>query len=152
MKRLLRLLTVASVVATTSAQTFNTNYVLGLQKSFPTGEDEQINVTSGLAFDPTSQNGGVYDRVYLANRSSDNAKRGLYSVDIVNETSSSRLALAGDGSNDLDRPTGLAVDSSGNAYLTYGIVPSVWKVMDPSDVARPSSKRFFCLSSCFLSD
>ena len=134
MKKLVVLLATASVVVSASAETFDGTYAHGQWKHFFTADAEQteINVSAGLAFDPTHQNGGIYDRIYLVNRSAANAKRGLYSVDIVNETSSSRLAMAGDGSNAADSPSGLAVDSSGNAYVANGAAPSLWRVDDPS--------------------
>jgi hypothetical protein len=42
------------------------------------------------------------------------------------------LALAGDSSNDLDNPYDVAIDSSGNAYVTYSLASNVWKVVSPS--------------------
>ena len=134
MKKLIVLLATASVVVSASAETFDGTYAHSQWKHFYTANTNQstINVTAGITFDPTHQNGGIYDRVYLVNRSAANAKRGLYSIDTVNESSSSRLALGDGSSNDLDSPSGLAVDSSGNAYVSNGNVPSLWKVADPS--------------------
>ncbi len=111
------------------------SYVGGLQAHFEITDSAQssINVMAGIAYDPTSMSGGVYDRLYLVNRSADNSKRGLYSVDMINQTSSSRLAMAGDSSsNDVDSPEDVTVDSSGNAYVCYIGTPSVWKVENPS--------------------
>lgn len=123
--------------ATTSsaAVIFGSHVNGGLLKHFDTADSggTEINVTAGLAFDPTHTDvNGNYDRVYLANRSADNAKRGLYSVDIFNETSSSRLALAGDGTNDLDKTTSIIVDANGDVRAVFDVVPSLWKVTDPS--------------------
>ena len=134
MKKLIVALAVASVVTAASAATYDGVYVSGLQKSFFIADAGQttFNVAAGIQFDPNSQVGGVYDKLYAVNRSAANAKRGLYSIDIINETTSARLALAGDSSNDLDSPSDVAIDSSGNAYVPYGGVPSVWKVADPS--------------------
>ena len=137
MKKLIIIMAVASVVTAASAETFDGTYVHGQWKHFFTADADQteINVTAGIAFDPTSQVGNIYDRVYLVNRSGANAKRGLYSIDVINETSSSRLAMGSDGSNNVDSPSGLAVDSSGNAYVSVGNAPSVWGIVDPSGVA-----------------
>jgi sugar lactone lactonase YvrE len=134
MKKVVVVLIALTVMSSMAATTYDTNYVSGLQKSFfvTDGGQSTISVTGGIAFDPSSQTGGVYDRVYLANRTTSNTKRGLYSVDVINETSSSRLALAGDGSNDLDSPNDVTVDSLGTAYVSYDLAPSVWKVTDPS--------------------
>ena len=137
MKKIVLLLAAVSVAAGASAETLDGTYVKNQWKHFFTADASQteINVTAGIKFDPTHQNGGIYDRIYLVNRSASNAKRGLYSVDTVNETSSSRLAMADDGSGNVDSPSGLAVDSSGNAYVSVGAAPSVWKVTDPSGTA-----------------
>jgi len=129
MKKLIVLLAVASVVTAASAATYDGVYVSGLQKSFFTADVDQteINVTAGIAFDPTSQNGGVYDRIYLANRSTNDDKQGFYTIDVVNETSSSRTFLAS-----INAPPDVAVDSSGTAYGVNSYAPELWKVTTPS--------------------
>jgi sugar lactone lactonase YvrE len=115
------------------AVTCDTNYVSGLNKSFFITDvlQTEIRFTAGIAFDPTHQTGGIYDRIYLANCSEVNSRRGLYSVDLINETASSCLALAGARSNDLDLPQDVAADFLGNVYVTYGGSPQVWAVEDP---------------------
>ena len=129
MKKLIVVLAAASMVMSVSAATYDGVYAHGLWKSFYTTNPDQteINVTAGIAFDPTSQVGNIYDRIYLANRSTADAKQGCYSIDIVNETSSSRLFLAS-----INAPPDVAVDSSGTAYGVNSYAPELWKATDPS--------------------
>lgn len=133
-KVLFIVLLLAFVPAITSAAVSYGSYVTGLQAHFEITDSAQstINITAGIEYDPTSTNGGVYDRLYLVNRSTNNAARGLYSIDMVNQTYSARLALAGDSTNDLDEPQDVTVDASGNAYVCYIGTPSVWKVAGAS--------------------
>ncbi len=138
MKKQIALLAMASVAATVSAQTYDSDYVSGLQTNFYVTDSAQsaINATAGLAFDPTSRSDGAYDRIYLANRTASNTKRGLYSIDIANGTYSGRLAMGGDeSSNGFDYPCGVAVDSSGTVYMPTPYTPGVWKIADPSGAA-----------------
>ena len=107
----------------------DTRYVSALQKKFNI-DSTGVAGAAGIAFDPTSQSGGVYDRVYLIDSSKDNAKEGLYAVDAVNETVSAKL-MGDQGS----RPYDVAVDASGNAYVCYGYAPAIWKLSDPLGVA-----------------
>ena len=129
MKKLIIVLAVASVAAAASAETLDGTYAKLQWKHFFTADAAQteINVTAGIAFDPTSQNGNIYDRIYLANRSTADAKQGFYSVDVVNETSSSRLFLSS-----INAPPDVTVDSSGNAYGVNSYAPELWKVTTPS--------------------
>ncbi len=108
---------------------YDTAYVSGLWKSFHTANPDQteINVTAGIAFDPTSQVNGVYNRLYLANRSTADSRQGYYAVDIINETASSRLFLSS-----INAPSDVAVDAAGNAYGVGSYDPQVWRVADPS--------------------
>lgn len=120
----------ACIAATSSAATIYGSHVNGLLKHFNTADSGQttINVTAGLAFDPTHTDiNGNYDRVYLANRSGSGAKRGLYSIDIFNETVSARLAL-----DSLSSTTSVIVDANGDVRVGYAGAPSLWKVTDPS--------------------
>jgi len=109
---------------------YDSRYVDGLQKKFYVTDDPQtwIAGTAGLAFDPSSQSGGVYDRVYLVNSLSgtDNPKNGLFAIDTVGETYSDMLMDA-QGS----RPYDVTVDASGNAYVCYGYSSKVYKLADP---------------------
>jgi hypothetical protein len=109
--------------------------VSGWQKSFFITDEDQtyINSVNGLAYDPSSQNDGVYDRIYLINNSTDNDKRGLYSADTVNETYSSRLASLNNDSFDT-----VAVDASGTAYAIRGASGTMrlFKVTDPQGLAE----------------
>ncbi len=116
------------VVAPVKATTYGSR-VSGLWKFFETANSSQTEIsnTQGIAFDPTHQTGGIYDRVYLSNHSSTDTKRGLYSVDLINETSSSRLALGSHSS-----PTGVAVASDGTVYVSYDGTPAVYKVENAS--------------------
>lgn len=139
MKKQIALL--AMLAATVSAQTYNRDYVSGLQTNFYITDAAQtaINVSAGLAFDPTSRSDGAYDRIYLVNRSSSNTKRGLYLIDIANGTYSGRQAMGGEAANnDFDSPCGVAVDSSGIVYMATPYTPGVWKITDPSGVATES--------------
>ncbi|RKX38330.1 MAG: hypothetical protein DRP64_15860, partial [Verrucomicrobia bacterium] len=112
---------------------YDERYVSGLQKKFYVTDNAQtyINGSGGIAFDPTSQSGGVYDRIYLVNSTTDTNKSGLYSIDVVNETYSGRLALA-----DWISLRSVAVDSAGAAF-TSGNHPDrgVWKIADPLGAA-----------------
>ena len=116
------LVAVASVEATTYG-----SHVSGLWKSFETANANQTEIsnTQGIAFDPSHQTGGVYDRVYLSNHSTVDTRQGLYSVDLINETSSSQLS-------DIDNATGIAVASDGTAYVSVDGTPAVYKVANPS--------------------
>ncbi len=115
---------------------FDTIHALGVRKDFPVTDaaQTQINVSGGIAFDPSSQSGGAFDRLYLVNRTDSGTKWGLYSIDLANETYSGRLAL--DGSSTVFKyPADVAVDSSGAAYVTYNYAPAVWKIEDPLGAA-----------------
>ncbi len=120
-------LCLAAAASVDAATTYGSR-VSGLWKSFETANASQAEIsTQGIAFDPSHQTGGVYDRVYLANHSKEANERGLYSVDLINETSSGRLALGS-----LDNPTGVAVASDGTVYVSYEGTPAVYKVEDAS--------------------
>jgi PEP-CTERM motif len=132
MKNLMCIFVMLLLVATVSveaAETYGSN-VSGLWKSFETANASQTEVsnTSGIAFDPTSLSGGIYGKVYLTNNSTVDTRRGLYSVDIVNETSS-RVALSGEVSH-----TSVAAASDGIVYVNGGAHEdhSVWKVENPN--------------------
>ena len=65
----------------------------------------------------------------MENTSTD-TKRGLYAVDVYNETEGVRVALSGLSSGYMS-----ACDASGNVYAGYSGTPSVWKVTDPTGSA-----------------
>jgi glycerophosphoryl diester phosphodiesterase len=123
---LLCLVTAASVEAATYG-----SHVSGLWKDFYITDAVQtgMNSVQGIAFDPTSQNCGVYDKVYTVNASTE-THRGVYYVDIYNETYSNRLDLA--AVNSLSDQTDVAVDSSGTVYVVGIGAPYVFKVEDAS--------------------
>ena len=136
MKKLIVAMAVVSLAAAASAQTYDGVYVSGLQQTISTGWNTTTNYIAGIAFDPTHQTGGTYDRIYLANRTGYNDRRGLYSFDLAAGTVSSRLALgdAPSGTDaDVDSPHDVAVDSSGNAYMINADGGGgVYKITDPS--------------------
>jgi 3',5'-nucleoside bisphosphate phosphatase len=103
------------------------NYVLGLWKSFATANASQTEVsnTYGLAFDPTSLSGGIYGRVYLANHTKD-IRQGVYPIDIVNETTGTRLLAS------LDYTTDVAVASDGTVYGSSDGTPYMYKAENPT--------------------
>ena len=111
-------------------------YALGLRKDFPITDaaQTQINVSGGIAFDPSSQSGGAFARLYLVNRTDVVGKRGLYAIDLANESYSGLLAMDG-ASPELKYPADVAVDASGTAYVTYNYAPAVWKIEDPLSTA-----------------
>jgi len=115
---------------------FGGRHVLGLRKSFPITDAAQtlINVSGGIAYDPSSRSGGVFDKLYLVNRTDSNTRWGLYSIDLANESHSDRLALDG-ASTVFKYPADVVVDSSGTAYVAYNYAPSVWKIEDPEGAA-----------------
>ncbi len=112
-------------------------------KSFFTTDTNQTTIsTSGaVVYDPTSTSNGVYNRVYLMNRVTDVATRGVYAIDTLAETVSPRLALSGvvgSTTNNLDRPVDITIDASGAIYVAYGYTPAIWKVVDPMGAATES--------------
>jgi len=137
MKKLVLAMAAVSLVAAASAQTYDGVYVSGLQQTISTGwSGGGTNYVGGLAFDPTQQTGGTYDRIYMVNHTGWNSRRGLYSFDLSAGTVSSRLALdvAPSGTDaDVDSPHDVAVDSSGNAYVINADGGGgVYKITDPS--------------------
>lgn len=137
-KKLLSFVLAVAVVCVASsagqADVIYGSHVDGLYKSYYIADAAQstVNVVAGIAFDPTYMVGGSYDRIYIANRSDSNAKRGLYATYISTETTTGRLALAGDTTDNLDSPYGSAVDASGNVYVCYTGTPAVYKVVGAS--------------------
>ena len=143
MKKLLMAMAAGSVAMAASAATYDGVYVSGLQQTISTGwSGGGTNYVGGLAFDPTHQTGGTYDRVYVANHTGWNDRRGLYSFDLSAGTVSSRLALgsAPDGTDaDVDSPHDVAVDSSGTAYMINADSGGgVYKITDPSGTPTSS--------------
>lgn len=104
---------------------YDSRYVDGQRTRF-TITDTGIAGVAGIAFDPTSTSGGVYDRIYAVDSSGDNAKEGLYALDTIAGTVSARL-VDDEGS----RPYDVDVDTNGNVYVCYGYAPEVFKYTDP---------------------
>ncbi len=143
MKRVITAMAAMSLVAAASAATYDGVYVSGLQQTISTGwGGGGTNYVGGLAFDPTQQTGGTYDRVYVANKTGWNSRRGLYSFDLTAGTVSSRLALGSAPSGtdaDVDSPHDVAVDSSGTAYMINADSGGgVYKITDPSGTPTSS--------------
>ncbi len=102
------------------------DHMAGLVKSFVL--DASADWTgSGLAFDPSHQPNGEYDRMYYVNRVSDSNAQGLYSASISGSSASGRLRLGS-----YENPSGCTVDANGDAYVCYSVSPAVRKVLDPS--------------------
>ncbi|MBN2000469.1 hypothetical protein JW935_23160, partial [candidate division KSB1 bacterium] len=129
MKNLMCIVVLLLLVATvsTEAATYVGDYALGFWKSFDTANASQTEVSNsyGLEFDPSSQNGGVYDRVYLANRSSTDTKQGVYAIDIVNEVTGTRIFT------EQDQPADVAVALDGTVYVSSDQVAYVYKSENP---------------------
>jgi 3',5'-nucleoside bisphosphate phosphatase len=104
------------------------SYVSGLWKSFETANSSQTEVsnTNGLAFDPASLSCGIYGRVYLANWSSSDTKQGVYAIDIINETTGTRLFVS------RDLPADVAVASDGTLYVSSDQGPYLYKAENPT--------------------
>jgi PEP-CTERM motif len=134
MKNLMCIFVMLLLVATVSveAETYGGN-VSGLWKVFNTALPDQATLykTYGLAFDPSHQTGGVYDRVYIANHTTDLTRAGLYSVDTINETTASMSSRV---LGSVGNPSGVAVGSDGTAYVSYDGTPALYKVANPSSL------------------
>jgi glycerophosphoryl diester phosphodiesterase len=108
--------------------TYDGDHVFGLWKIFETTNAIQAGVsnTYGLAFDPNSLTGGIYGRVYLANHSTADTRQGVYAIDIINETTGTRLLAS------QDMQTDVAVASDGTVYAGSNYTPYVYKVENPT--------------------
>ena len=131
MKKLIIVLAAMSVAGGGAmAATYDGVHISGLKNSFTLGST--IYATVGLAYDPSSQINGVYNRIYLGNNAGTGDASGLYSADVVAETYSGRLAFTG---HEYYRDN--TVDSAGNVYAVnpWGGDGGVWKVTDPTGSA-----------------
>jgi concanavalin A-like lectin/glucanase superfamily protein len=130
MKNLMCIFVLLLLVATVSveAETYEGNYALSLWKVFDTANASQTEVsnTNGLVFDPTSLSGGIYGRVWLANWNSGDTKQGVYPIDIINETTGTRIF------GDRDLPADVAVASDGTVYVSSDQVPYLYKAENPT--------------------
>ena len=96
-----------------------------------------VGTISAIAFDPTSQVGGEYNRIYFTNReaspSTGNAVGGLYVTDTVTEA----VTFIGLKSNTATtpntnlNPSSLAIDSSGTVYVGRDVSAQLWRVNNP---------------------
>ena len=91
-----------------------------------------IGTISAIVFDPTSQVGGEYNRIYFVNReqTTGTAVGGLYATDTVTET----VTFIGLQSNTADtnaNPSFIAIDASGSVYAGSDLTSQVWRVDSP---------------------
>jgi hypothetical protein len=91
-----------------------------------------IGTISAIVFDPTSQVGGEYNRIYFTNReqTTGTAVGGLYVTDTVTET----VTFIGLQSNTADgnaNPSFIAIDAGGSVYAGSDLTPQVWRVDSP---------------------
>ena len=96
-----------------------------------------IGTISAIAFDPTSQVGGEYNRIYFTNReaspSDAAAVGGLYVTDTVTEAVTfiglkSNTAVP---ANTNLNPSSIAVDSTGTVYVGRDVSAQLWRVNSP---------------------
>ena len=111
---------------------YDSRYVEGLEKRLKINSNPAdtnvVDWTYGLAFDPSSKVGGVYNRLYLLD-TDPGPQEGLYALDWVNETRSA--LLMGNHGDQGTNPYDVTVDRNGNAYVAYDDVSAVWKLSDP---------------------
>jgi hypothetical protein len=91
-----------------------------------------IGTISAIVFDPTSQVGGNYNRIFFTNReqTTGTAVGGLYVADTVTET----VSFVGLQSNTADgnaNPSFIAIDASGSVYAGSDLTSQVWRVDSP---------------------
>lgn len=92
-----------------------------------------IGTISAVVFDPTSQVGGEYNRIFFVNReqTTGTAVGGLYVTDRVTET----VTFVGLQSNTADgnaNPSSIAIDGSGSVYVGSDLTSQVWRVDSPT--------------------
>ncbi|WP_428307853.1 PEP-CTERM sorting domain-containing protein [Lacipirellula sp.] len=91
-----------------------------------------IGTISAIVFDPTSQVGGEYNRIYFTNReqTTGTAVGGLYVTDRITETVT-LIGLQSGTANTNTNPSSLAIDSTGTVYLGRDVSPQLWRVNSP---------------------
>lgn len=92
-----------------------------------------IGTISAIVFDPTSQVGGEYNRIFFVNReqTTGTAVGGLYMTDRGTEA----VTFIGLQSNTADtnaNPSSIAVDGSGSVYVGSDLTSQVWRVDSPT--------------------
>ena len=92
-----------------------------------------VGTISAIVFDPTSQVGGEYNRIYFVNReqTTGTAVGGLYVTDRVTEA----VTFIGLQSNTADtnaNPSSIAIDGSGSVYVGSDLTSQVWRVDSPT--------------------
>lgn len=92
-----------------------------------------VGTISAIVFDPTSQVGGEYNRIYFVNReqTTGTAVGGLYVTDRVTEA----VTFIGLQSNTADtnaNPSSIAIDGSGRVYVGSDLTSQVWRVDSPT--------------------
>lgn len=91
-----------------------------------------VGTISAITFDPTSQVGGNYNRIYFVNReqTTGTAVGGLYVTDRNTKT----VNFIGLQSNTADtnaNPSSIAIDGSGRVYVGSDLTSQVWRVDSP---------------------
>jgi WD40 repeat protein len=91
-----------------------------------------VGTISAIVFDPTSQVGGEYHRIYFTNReqTTGTAVGGLYVTNTVTK-GVSFIGLQSNTANTNDNPSSIAIDSSGSVYVGSDLTSQVWRVDSP---------------------
>jgi WD40 repeat protein len=92
-----------------------------------------IGTISAIVFDPTSQVGGQYNRIFFVNReqTTGTAVGGLYMTDRGTEA----VTFIGLQSNTADgnaNPSSIAIDAGGSVYVGSDLTSQVWRVDSPT--------------------
>ena len=92
-----------------------------------------IGTISAIVFDPTSQVGGEYNRIFFTNReqTTGTAIGGLYMTDRGTEAVTF-IGLQSNTDNTNANPSSIAVDASGSLYVGSDLTSQVWRVDSPT--------------------